>query len=65
MPRESSVEGIVLMSDLEQGVMVPHDAIIEYSIIRSKVKDLKDLSFCSTIMFNVMSGLHWIEDNLE
>ena len=57
------MQGIVLMSDLEQAVMVPHDAIIEYSIIKSKVKDLSDLS--STIMFNVMSGLHWIEDNPE
>ena len=36
-PGESSIEGIVLMSDLEQAIIVPHDAIIEYSIIKSKV----------------------------
>ena len=37
-PGESRLEGIVLMSDMEQPVMVPHDVIIEYSIIKSKVK---------------------------
>ena len=37
-PGEAQVEGIVLMSDIEQAVIVPHDSIIEFSIIKSKVR---------------------------